>query len=347
MDILDAEVDSTALVDHYVKQGERAFTSSVQKLADEINVDNLEERIRSFDIEGAINEIGVDESSFSLLEMVFMGAWTSSMATTFLALSKWKSALKGLRAISRQDNEMLAAYADLVGRIVNDLVEQQRGAVTATILSGLSAKKRTRDIALELAGRYDKNAGHRVGSVLGLTNRQVDMLDKLDLALRTNDKKYLRDYLKFKTRDQRYDAMVRRAINGQALTNRERITIVSRLADRNLYHRAQNFVGDTIRMIFAAAQDQMVERQIRAGAIDQSLLTKVWHNMHDRKVRHSHVRLGDQEVAYGENFITEAGISIAYPHDPKAPISERSGCRCWLEFRYKGKKIGRSGFRGF
>lgn len=326
---------------------ERGFKDSIQMLADEINIDELETKIAAFDIDGAIEELGIDQSSFSPFEIVLMNTWFAGLATTYQALRATKKLRETIRAIPRQDNEMSAIFHDLISAMITDLTTEQQGATRATIMSGYSMGKRARDIALDLAGRYDAKAGRRVGGLIGLGNRQADLYAKIELALRSNDKKVLQDYLKLKTRDARFDAWVRSAIAGASLSPQQITTILVRLSDRNLHYRAKNIAENAVRGILAQAQNAMIERQIRSGAIAGDLVTKVWHTMRDKHVRFSHTTLNGKELPFGENYITGRGVSLAHPHDPSAPLSERAGCRCWQEYRLNGRKIGRSGFRGF
>lgn len=347
MDIFAEEVTTDEIITSHVNQAEKGFKTSVQLLADEINLGTLEQKIASFDIDGAVEEMQLSEMAFGPFEIALIAAWFAGLARTYQALRATKELRKILRAVPRQDNEMSAVYTDLVQGLVRDLASEQQGAARATILAGYSMQKRARDIARDLAGRYDPTVGRRVGGVIGLNNRQADLMAKIEIALRTNDKAVLRDYLKLKTRDQRFDSWVRSAIEGNSLSSKQITTILARLGDRNLYHRAKNIADDSIRGILARAQFEMINRQIRNSEVAANLITKVWHTMQDVHVRFSHTTLNGTEIPFGENYITGRGISMAHPHDPSAPISERAGCRCWQEYRLNGKRIGRSGYRGF
>lgn len=347
MDLFASEVTSDQITFSYSGEAEQAYKRSVQALVDEINVDKLTEKIEAFDIEGAVEEVNVTEESFSPFEMVLAAAWMAGLVQTYKMLSLTKNLRKLVKAMPRQDNEMQARYADLVHPLIADLAKEQQGAVRAAILSGFSVKKRAREIALDIAGRYDKTAGKRVGSLIGLSNPQTDLINKIDIALRQGDKEVLKSYLKLKTRDARYDSWVKQVIEGGSLSPRQRDTILARLADRNLFIRARRLSEDVTRTILGTVQHEMINRQIRNGTITETALTKLWHTMEDKQVRFSHVSLNRKEVNFGDNFISGRGVSLAHPHDPGAPLSERSGCRCWLEYRLNGKRIGRSGFKGF
>lgn len=57
---------------------------------------------------------------------------------------------------------------------------------------------------------------------------------------------------------------------------------------------------------------------------------KTWHSQLDGRVRSSHAALNGVRISAGESFHTQGGIALRYPHDPKAPLSEVAGCRCWF-----------------
>ncbi|QWY83350.1 head morphogenesis protein [Rhizobium phage RHph_X3_2] len=343
MDIFDKEVKADELVTRWTRDGEDAFTSAVQELRDAIDVAEVERTIEQFDIPATTEAAGVDEDMFGLLEMVLWNAWIGAGIFTYAAFRS-----QALPKISlKQGHEAAAAFEQVVRPIIQGLVRDQQAVVVSTVLEGRQQGKRTREIALDLAGRYDNAAGKRVGSRIGLSDPWAQRIGELERALVDGDTAYLRKYLGWKTRDVRFDTWVKTRIDGGTLSPRQVVTILARTADRALYDRAKNVADDVVRSVAAASQTAFVNRLIQAGKIQAADLTKVWHHMQDKQVRFSHRRLGGQEKPIGESFVTDRGISIAHPHDPNAPYSERAGCRCWLEFRYKGKRIGRSGFRGF
>jgi len=67
------------------------------------------------------------------------------------------------------------------------------------------------------------------------------------------------------------------------------------------------------------------------------LTRKRWHNVGDTRVRTSHAILGSRNypgstVPISDNFVTPEGIELRFPGDPRAPLDEVIGCRCWLTF---------------
>lgn len=343
MDIFDKEVRSDELVTRWTRDADDAYTNAVQDLRDAIEIGRVEQAIEQFDIPATEEAVGVDQDMFGILEMVLWNAWIGAGIFTYAAFRS-----PALPKISlKQGPEAARQFEEVVRPIIQGLIRDQQAVVITTVLEGRQQGKRTREIALDLAGRVDRAKGKRVGSRIGLNDIWAQRIAKLDEALVNADNAYLKQYLGWKTRDQRFDAWVRHRMDGGTLSPNQIATILLRTSDRALFDRAKSIADDTVRQVAAASQSAFINRLIDAGKVEAADLTKVWHHMHDKQVRFTHQKLGGQEKPIGENFVTVRGASLAYPHDPSAPYSERAGCRCWLEYRYKGKKLGRSGFRGF
>jgi F like protein len=55
-----------------------------------------------------------------------------------------------------------------------------------------------------------------------------------------------------------------------------------------------------------------------------------WVSMRDNRVRETHRALDGQTVNLGTPFLSPSGAKLRFPHDPRAPIGEVAGCRCYL-----------------
>lgn len=343
MDILDEKVGAAEITDAFIPKVEKSWLDGFQATVNNISLTDLERAISSFDLQEAEEISNVGEWNFSELEMLLAVMWLTTSIYTYRGFSSVRKIATALRQDAKQNDEL----QQLATRLLSDLASEQRGAVRSTILSGYSLGKRPREIALDIAGRYDPVSKKRIGGLIGLNNLQADAYNKLDLALRTGDKEDLKTYLKWKTRDSRFDAWVRDRLAGNPLSLQKRETILARYADRAIHLRAKGLADDITRVILATSQHSAINTQIRAGVFKASDLTKVWHTMEDQKVRFSHVPLDKKEVPYDDYYISGRGVPMLHPHDSNAPLSERAGCRCWQEYRLAGKRIGRSGFRAF
>lgn len=60
--------------------------------------------------------------------------------------------------------------------------------------------------------------------------------------------------------------------------------------------------------------------------------SKRWISQRDDRVRHTHMVLDGKTVPVPAVFTSPSGAKLRYPGDPRAPMSERAGCRCFLTF---------------
>jgi hypothetical protein len=58
---------------------------------------------------------------------------------------------------------------------------------------------------------------------------------------------------------------------------------------------------------------------------------KTWRTRKDSNVRDTHRELEGVKISLGESFHTRDGDTLLYPGDPAADISNRIGCRCFLQ----------------
>lgn len=77
-------------------------------------------------------------------------------------------------------------------------------------------------------------------------------------------------------------------------------------------------------------QDEAVGQARRVAVIDDDDVVWEWITRDDSHVRPTHRPMHGQRRLDGEPFMSGAGVPLAHPHDPAAPLSETAGCRCGL-----------------
>jgi hypothetical protein len=93
---------------------------------------------------------------------------------------------------------------------------------------------------------------------------------------------------------------------------------------KNYAHRAETITKVEMGRIYSAAAQKRMEEASR----NVSGLEKQWnHGGHPRKPRPSHVAAHGQHVPVNDPFLV-GGVSMMYPRDPEAPVSETIGCGC-------------------
>lgn len=166
-----------------------------------------------------------------------------------------------------------------------------------------------------------------------LTEQQNGWVANYARKLRRDQKTALRN----KLRDRRADRRLRR---DEPLTEREIESLTSRYRERVRRYRARFIARHELLKASNGASLASWQASERAGALPDDA-RKFWWNMHDRKVRHSHVEIPElnaEGVPLDQPFESPLG-PIRYPLDPDATAENTLGCRCLLLFGRAGAKF--------
>ena len=182
-------------------------------------------------------------------------------------------------------------------------------------------------------GTFSRATGEREGGLLGLSAKQMEWVQSARDELADPDR--LRDYLKRKKRDRRYDRTVAKAIReGKPLTAQQRETMARRYADRLLAFRGEAIARTETQRAVHAGNARAFAQLIETGAVNPNQVRRIWRSVSDKRTRDSHFALHSQSVGYGETFESPiTGARLRYPGDPDAPAAETVNCRCWMETR--------------
>jgi hypothetical protein len=175
--------------------------------------------------------------------------------------------------------------------------------------------------------REDATAEQLV-SKIGLTPRQEQAVENYRRMLEDGD----RDAFRRDLRDRRFDASVRRAVDGEQLSQDKIDRMVERYRERYKKHRAQTIARtESIRAVHAGQQNE-IEDLIQRGEINPREVRLYWRHQNDSRVRDSHLAIPRQNpegVAPGQAFQSPQG-PIRYPGDPLTPPSNHVNCRCLI-----------------
>lgn len=173
--------------------------------------------------------------------------------------------------------------------------------------------------------REDATA-ERLVSKIGLTPSQEQAVENYRRMLEDGD----RDAFRRDLRDRRFDASVRRAVEGDTLPQDKIDRMVERYRERYKKHRAQTIARtESIRAVHAGQQRQL-EDLIQRAELDSRELRLYWRHQNDSRVRDSHLAIPRQNpegVVPGQPFQSPEG-PIRYPGDPLTPPSNHINCRC-------------------
>lgn len=312
-----------------------AFRQSIEAIKSNVILARVVERLERGDINGAIQALQIEPEAFAALDRSILEAYNAGGVA---AISEYP------RVMDPQGNRVLFSFgvrneageANLrihSSTMITNVSADVKEAARITLTAGLEAGRNPRSTALDLVGRVDPVAKARIGGTIGLTSQQTAMVEKYRAAMLSGDETLLRAYLGLATRDRRFDRTVLKAIREGTPIPADMVQkIASRLADNNLKLRGENIARTETMMALGMARDDAMRQQIRAGKIDAMDVTKKWHSAGDKRVRHTHQALNGKSVGIDDAFQSPSGARLRYPGDPQAPISETSGCRCYVSY---------------
>lgn len=328
------------LLDKLSPDVEQAFLEAIADIRSEIVLREIVERLERQDIEGAINALHIEQSAFRPLTEALRIAFNQGGVLTIGNIPRLSDPLGG-RVVLRWDVSNQRAEANIKtisSQLIVGITEGTKEAVRQAIAAGYSEGHGPRAIALDIAGRQNKITGRREGGVIGLNPFQQELMERTRINLASGDPKLMRQYLGLKTRDKRFDATVRKAIEaGKPIDAASLEKIMGRLRDRNLKLRAETISRTETMTSVMSAKHEAFQQGLDAAGRDASLVTRKWRSAGDRRVRHTHMVMNGQ-VVQGMDlaFQSPLGAMLRYPGDTSlgAGASEIIGCRCDIEYNF-------------
>jgi len=216
----------------------------------------------------------------------------------------------------------------LSSQLVTNINEQQREAIQIITAAGRTLGENPRTIALDLVGRVSRS-GVREGGVIGLNAQQAQASANAIYALRSGDPTLMHEYLKYKRRDRRFDATVRRyAAMGKPVPSHMAHTISARYQARLLQTRAETIARTEVMEALEGGAHVSIREQMERGLIEP--MAKVWQSTHDGRERDSHAEMDGVAVPFDEPFMLPDGSRVMHPCDSSlgAAAAEIINCRC-------------------
>jgi uncharacterized protein with gpF-like domain len=181
------------------------------------------------------------------------------------------------------------------------------------------------------AGTGPREVARQMRDHVGLSRPQMNALTRYTRMLQELDSEALTSV----TRDRRYDATIRRAIKeGRPLTPEQIDTYVDARRRKMVKARAEFIATNESAAALNRGREEGMRQMIEGTGIDASQVTKTWRSMRDGRVRHTHSILDGQKVqGLDTPFLSPSGAALRYPRDPRAPLAEVAGCRCYVSHR--------------
>ncbi|MDE3765763.1 phage minor head protein [Sinorhizobium meliloti] len=313
-----------------------AFRQAIEEIKSGIVLRVVVERLERGDVNGAVDAMQIEPEVFSALEIALQDAFNAGGTNAVAELPKVMDP-QGNRVIWRfgvRNPVAEAILRDLSSTMVTHITDDQRQGIRLALEQGLARGANPRSTALDVVGRQSRVTGRREGGVIGLTRYQIEFIERARLHLDSGDPDLMNRYFELKTPDKRFDRTVMAAIRaGKPVTGEALAKIIGRLRDKNLLLRGEMLARTETMIALSSARDEAMRQQIEAGKVRAQDVTKVWRSAGDSRVRHTHRVLNGKAVGMDEVFQSPSGALLRFPGDPRAPISEISGCRCRLEYK--------------
>lgn len=319
-----------ALVDVFTPRLRDAFLAAIYDIVDNVILEDVIRAIRDGDIERAIAALGFSEAAMRPLTRELEAAYETGGVLTGRTFPRYLNTASG-RGVFRFDVRNMRAEAylrDTSSTLITSIEEDMRSNVRTALTGGMRRGDNPRTTALEIVGRYDAQAGHRVGGLVGLTEQQVGWLRGFENSLMTLDERYF----KYTLRDKRFDPVVRRAIDeGRPLSASDISRMSTRYKDAALKWRGDMIARTESMQALNASEYEATKQVVEMGAVPPERVKRAWDATGDRRTRRSHSLMDGQIVGIDEAFVSPVtGGRLMFPGDTSldAPASEIINCRC-------------------
>jgi len=330
-----------------------AFLDALDRVAADIDLDELARAIEQGAIETAIRIVGLDPERFDGLRGVAAAAMAAAgRETAKIVPPKSEPDLNQLggdngprrtRRIKFTFKPGTPRAEAAVERLHTELMRGLQGgpnittegaqAIRSYIRAGLERGKNPRDIARAIRGTFDPRTQSFRGGVLGLTDHQAGVVQRAEDQLRSGDPEELRKYLGRKLRDRRFDRSVIAAINGERDLSEDQIRKMVNAYQRGwIRHRAETVARDQALSALTIGQEEALDQAVEARHVRNEDILQYWVTAGDSRVRDAHGAvpgLNTDGVRRGEAFETPLG-PMRYPRDPRGSAENRINCRCTL-----------------
>jgi osmotically-inducible protein OsmY len=328
------------LIEQLAPEMEAAFRQAVQGITSEIVLKEVIDRLERQDIEGAVEALHIEPAAFRPLAEALRIAFNQGGVLVTENLPKLRDPMGG-RVVFRWDvgnQRAEAIIKSLSSDLIVGIAEDTKRLAREKIAAGYSQGKGPKSIALDLAGRINRITGKREGGLLGMTSQLARTVENAKEALGTGDIAGMKRYLTLSRRDKRFDRQVSKAIEeGRALPAEAVEKITGRLASGYVRLRGQTIARTETQAAVHTAKHEAYQQGLDKAGRTDSLVTRKWRSIGDRKVRHTHSVLNATEVTGMDvPFQSPSGALMRFPGDSSlgAGPSEIVACRCHVEYNF-------------
>lgn len=337
---LEDELD--ALLTQYDDKLQKQFRTSIADVQSGVVLKNVVQKLEAGDTQGAIEELHIDEDSYAGYYEILRDLLVAVGFAVFFRLPRLTTE-DGKPSIYRWSPRNEANWFDPevdgnIGGIVSSINYNVRETITTGQLLGRTAKQITYDIF----GIWNTVNGVREGSVFGMSNTHMDVVNRTLAAFVNNDPAGMRNYLSFARRNPAYDEAVRAALaSGKKLDSNTLLSVMVTLKEGYTQLRSESLAFTLAASILNRTVHSIYHAAASLARLSPDSINRIWGTMRDGDVRHTHAELeGKIKPGFEEPFLTSSGAQLRYPCDRAlgAGLEEIAGCRCKMKYSFAASR---------
>jgi hypothetical protein len=304
-----------------------AFLAGVNEITSRAQIGVIERALERGDIPAAIEALYLDRGAFLAFEQTLVEGYGTAGAASIedLGTLKDQDGAKFHFFFNLRNARAEQWLRDNAAGLVTRVVDEQRQMIRQRLEAGMQAGDNPRAVALEVAGRINRETGKREGGIVGLSRPFEEAVANAKDELRSGDYSAYRQRV---ARDKRFDTVIAKAEReGRTLTADEIAKITNRYSDRLLLLRATTLARTEALTSTSAAQYEALRQLVETNKVRASQIKRVWDATFDKRTRFDHAVAEGQTVGLEQDFLI-GGKLMRHPHDPRGGPGNVINCRC-------------------
>lgn len=307
----------------------KEYSDTLTDIRAGIDIQRLIQALERNDLNGVIAAMNVDEAVYGSFNDAIRAAYLEG---GMLGLQEFPRPPSAPQLIIRFNVRNIRAESWLATKsssLVKQIQDEQREAIKVLLEIGMEKGNNPRAVALDLVGRINKATGIREGGVVGLTKQQAKWLVNAREELEAGN---YSAYLERKLRDKRFDALIKRALKGEATLTKDQINN----AIKKYQTKIERFRGEMIARsegieALNAGQYEGLKQGLEKVGKSESDVSRKWDATGDARTRQDHYSMDGQEI-FGTHsaFTAPDGSRLRFPGDKQlgASAAQTIMCRC-------------------
>ncbi len=290
-----------------------AFDTFLEDTRDPAVIEQVRQLIEANNVEGALQIVEAQIARFGgIFTQAFLAAGYAAAEQLASQLGENSRLAVGF---DPTDPSAAARMRQNQLNFIQQFTDQQREATRAALTQALDS------------GRGIAATARAFRDSIGLTSYQQAAVDNYQALLEQGSVEALTRDL----RDRRFDPLVDRVVNEDALLTADQIErMVERYRTNMLAMRADTIARTEILGVVNDANYEALQQTIDQTGIDPKLVVRTWNATQDARTRDTHAEMDGQERGLDEPFDSTSGAQLMYPGDDSlgAPAEEIINCRC-------------------